>query len=69
MATRPCSWDTRHLVSQHFTLDGNFKANLFFKRDDGSDVALTDGKMYFPSQTEFKGIAKAYVVPEEDKVR
>ncbi|KAJ7738670.1 hypothetical protein DFH07DRAFT_778955 [Mycena maculata] len=57
----------RHLVSLNLTLDGNFKANLFFKRDDGSDIALTDGKMYFPSQTEFEEIAKAYVVSEEDK--
>ncbi|KAJ7718416.1 hypothetical protein DFH07DRAFT_761554 [Mycena maculata] len=57
----------KHLVSLNLTLDGNFKANLFFKRDDGSDIALTDGKMYFPSQTEFEEIAKAYVVSEEDK--
>ncbi|KAJ7127718.1 hypothetical protein C8R44DRAFT_873525 [Mycena epipterygia] len=57
----------RHTISQQLTLDGNFKANLFFKRDDGSDTALTDGKMYFPRQEEFNGIAKAYVVPEEDK--
>ncbi|KAJ6552461.1 hypothetical protein DFH09DRAFT_925108 [Mycena vulgaris] len=58
----------RHLISQHLTLDGNFKANLFFKRDDGSDKALTDGRMYFPKQAEFDEIAKAYVVSEEDKV-
>ncbi|KAJ7659376.1 hypothetical protein B0H17DRAFT_1212978 [Mycena rosella] len=57
----------RHLISQHMTLDGNFKANLFFKRDDGSDTALTDGNMYFPIQKEFERIAKAYVIPEEDK--
>ncbi|KAJ7683790.1 hypothetical protein B0H17DRAFT_1204924 [Mycena rosella] len=57
----------RHLVSRHSTLDGNFKANLFFKRDDGSDTALTDGNMYFPRQAEFDAIAKAYVIPEEDK--
>ncbi|KAJ7202505.1 hypothetical protein GGX14DRAFT_352357 [Mycena pura] len=56
--------ESRHLVSQHLTLDGNFKANLFYKRDDGSDTALTDGKMYFPSQTEFDGIAESYV-PQE----
>ncbi|KAJ6469096.1 hypothetical protein DFH09DRAFT_1111310 [Mycena vulgaris] len=43
----------RHLISQHLTLDGNFKANLFFKHDDGSDKALTDGRMYFPKQAEF----------------
>ncbi|KAJ7874329.1 hypothetical protein B0H14DRAFT_3554472 [Mycena olivaceomarginata] len=57
----------RHLISQHLTLDGNFKANLFFKRDDGSDKALTDGRMYFPKQAEFDEIVKAYVVSEEDK--
>ncbi|KAJ7656615.1 hypothetical protein B0H17DRAFT_1213768 [Mycena rosella] len=54
-------------ISSHSTLDGNFKANLFFKRDDGSDTALTDGNMYFPRQAEFDAIAKAYVIPEEDK--
>ncbi|KAJ7649218.1 hypothetical protein B0H17DRAFT_1215383 [Mycena rosella] len=57
----------RHLISQHMTLDGNSKADLFFKRDDGSDTALTDGNMYFPVQKEFERIAKAYVIPEEDK--
>ncbi|KAJ6628808.1 hypothetical protein B0H10DRAFT_2209255 [Mycena sp. CBHHK59/15] len=51
----------------HFTLDGNFKANLFFKRDNGSDRALTDSNMYFPRQEEFDKIAKEYVVPDEDK--
>ncbi|KAJ7830551.1 hypothetical protein B0H14DRAFT_3714972 [Mycena olivaceomarginata] len=59
----------RHPISQNLMLDGNFKANLFFKRDDGSDTALTDGKMYFPNQTEFEGIAKTYVVPDKDKVK
>ncbi|KAJ7209327.1 hypothetical protein GGX14DRAFT_566513 [Mycena pura] len=57
----------RHLISQNFTLDGNFKANLFFKRDNGSDKALTDGRMYFPSQLEYDAIAEKYVVKEEDK--
>ncbi|KAJ7019172.1 hypothetical protein C8F04DRAFT_1052088 [Mycena alexandri] len=57
----------RHTITQNLTLDGNFKANLFFKRDDGSDTALTDGKMYFPDQKEFKRIVKTYVVPDEDK--
>ncbi|KAJ6543190.1 hypothetical protein B0H10DRAFT_2135610 [Mycena sp. CBHHK59/15] len=57
----------RHTISHNLTLDGNFKANLFFKRDDGSDTALTDGSMYFPTQAEFDGIAKTYVVPDEDK--
>ncbi|KAJ7195168.1 hypothetical protein B0H12DRAFT_1245628 [Mycena haematopus] len=56
----------RHLISQHLTLDGNFKANLFYKRDDGSDKALTDGRMYFPRQTEFEEIARSYVINKED---
>ncbi|KAF7289812.1 CxC2 domain-containing protein [Mycena indigotica] len=56
----------RHLVSQHITLDGNFKVNLFHKRDNGSDHALTDGKMYFPVQAEYNHIAATYVVPNED---
>ncbi|KAJ7857183.1 hypothetical protein B0H13DRAFT_1641118 [Mycena leptocephala] len=58
----------RHLISQSLTLDGNWKANLFFKRDDGSDTALTDGKMHFPKQKEFEEFAKTYVVPDDDKV-
>ncbi|KAJ7507409.1 hypothetical protein B0H11DRAFT_1902570 [Mycena galericulata] len=53
----------RHLESQNRTIDGNFKANLFFKRDDGSDIALTDGNMYFPNQMEFERIAREYEVP------
>ncbi|KAJ7019681.1 hypothetical protein C8F04DRAFT_1275979 [Mycena alexandri] len=57
----------RHTISKDITLDGNFKANLFFKRDDGSDTALTDGKMYFPDQNVFDRIVKTYVVPDEDK--
>ncbi|KAJ7666845.1 hypothetical protein DFH06DRAFT_1086018 [Mycena polygramma] len=57
----------RHMIAIWLTLDGNFKANLFHKRDDGSDKALTDGNMYFPNQAEFEAIAKAYVVSEEDK--
>ncbi|KAJ7033251.1 hypothetical protein C8F04DRAFT_957865 [Mycena alexandri] len=56
-----------HTITQNITLDGNFKANLFFKRDDGSDTSLTDGNMYFPNQTEFEHLAKTYVIPEEDK--
>ncbi|KAF8179980.1 hypothetical protein K438DRAFT_1768634 [Mycena galopus ATCC 62051] len=56
----------RHLISQWVTLDGNYKANLFYKRDDGSDMALTDGRMYFPKQTEFEEIAKLHVVNQED---
>lgn len=58
----------RHIISQHLTLDGNFKANLFFERDDGSDKALMDGSMYFLPQTEFETLAKEFVVREEDKV-
>ncbi|KAJ7028236.1 hypothetical protein C8F04DRAFT_1237667 [Mycena alexandri] len=57
----------RHTISMNDTLDGNFKANLFFKRDDGSDTALTDGTMYFPKQAKFDHIAATYVIPEEDK--
>ncbi|KAJ7169314.1 hypothetical protein C8R43DRAFT_1121193 [Mycena crocata] len=57
----------RHLISRFLTLDGNFKQNLFFKRDDGSDIALTDGTMYFPVQADFKKMAATYVVSEEDK--
>ncbi|KAJ7767329.1 hypothetical protein B0H16DRAFT_1789544 [Mycena metata] len=57
----------RHTVKLNITLDGNFKANLFFKRDDGSDTALTDGNMYFPKQAEFEHFAKTYVIPEQDK--
>jgi hypothetical protein len=52
----------------YLMLDGNFKLNLFFKRDDGSNVALTDGVMYFPHLKEFEAIAKAYVVSDADKV-
>ncbi|KAJ7106449.1 hypothetical protein C8R43DRAFT_906223 [Mycena crocata] len=57
-----------HLISRFLTIDGNFKQNLFFKRDDGSDIALTDGAMYFPVQADFKKMAATYVVSEEDKV-
>ncbi|KAJ7025934.1 hypothetical protein C8F04DRAFT_1126812, partial [Mycena alexandri] len=57
----------RHTISHAITLDGNFKVNLFYKRDDGSDKALTDGNMYFPNQAEFEEIARTYVVPDTDK--
>ncbi|KAJ7782184.1 hypothetical protein B0H14DRAFT_3507241 [Mycena olivaceomarginata] len=57
----------RHLVSQHVTIDGNYKNNMFFKRDDGSDTALTDGNMHFPPQKEYEPIAKEYVIAKEDK--
>ncbi|KAJ7855353.1 hypothetical protein B0H13DRAFT_2357972 [Mycena leptocephala] len=61
------SYLCRHLISQNLTLDGNWKANLFFKRDDGSDTALMDGKLYFPNQKAFEEFAKTYVVPDDDK--
>ncbi|KAJ7658818.1 hypothetical protein DFH06DRAFT_1195994 [Mycena polygramma] len=57
----------RHLIALFVTLDGNFKANLFYKRDDGSDIALTDGNMYFPLQKEFEELADKFVVSEQDK--
>ncbi|KAJ6619206.1 hypothetical protein B0H10DRAFT_2217064 [Mycena sp. CBHHK59/15] len=57
----------RHLISLFITDDGNFKANLFYKRDNGSDKALTDGRMYFPAQNKYDRIAAEYVVHEEDK--
>jgi hypothetical protein len=50
------------------TTDGNFKLNLFFKRDNGTDITFTDGNMYFPRQIEFDGLVKQFVVSEEDKV-
>lgn len=50
------------------TLDGNFKANLFFKRDKGSETALTDGRMYFALESEYQKIAKEHVVHKEDTV-
>ncbi|KAJ7450135.1 hypothetical protein FB451DRAFT_1410483 [Mycena latifolia] len=56
-----------HLISQHFTLDGNFKANLFFKRDNDSDTCLMDGRMHFPKQMEYEELAKLFVVSEADK--
>ncbi|KAJ6603684.1 hypothetical protein B0H10DRAFT_2229737 [Mycena sp. CBHHK59/15] len=56
----------RHLIAAFKTLDGNFKQNLFFKRDDGSDTALTDGRMHFPLQAEYVEIAKKHVVLKED---
>jgi hypothetical protein len=59
----------RHLVSQHITLDGNFKANRFHKRDDGSDQPLTSGRMLFPPPQEYAEFAKKYVIPVEDTVR
>ncbi|KAJ7856109.1 hypothetical protein B0H14DRAFT_3644060 [Mycena olivaceomarginata] len=57
----------RHLVSQHVMIDGNYKNNMFFKCDDGSDTALTEGNMHFPPQKEYEQIAKEYVIANEDK--
>ncbi|KAJ7840695.1 hypothetical protein B0H14DRAFT_3457899 [Mycena olivaceomarginata] len=54
-------------VSSHVTIDGNYKNNMFFKRDDGSDTALTDGNMHFPPSKEYEQIAKEYVIAKEDK--
>ncbi|KAJ7837757.1 hypothetical protein B0H14DRAFT_3459895 [Mycena olivaceomarginata] len=54
-------------VSSHVTIDGNYKNNMFFKHDDGSDTALTDGNMHFPPQKEYEQIAKEYVITKEDK--
>ncbi|KAF8147086.1 hypothetical protein K438DRAFT_1780295 [Mycena galopus ATCC 62051] len=57
----------RHLISEHYTLDGNFKANQFFKRDNGTNKALTNGSMYFPEQAEYDRISKSFVIAKEDK--
>ncbi|KAJ6603012.1 hypothetical protein B0H10DRAFT_2440650 [Mycena sp. CBHHK59/15] len=61
-----CRSYLRHLISTNKTLDGNYKQNLFFKRDNGSDTALTDGKMHFPLQAEYEDIVKTHVVTKED---
>ncbi|KAJ6615202.1 hypothetical protein B0H10DRAFT_2258038 [Mycena sp. CBHHK59/15] len=61
-----CRSYLRHLISTNKTLDGNYKQNLFFKRDDGSNTALTDGKMHFPLQAEYEDIVKTHVVAKED---
>ncbi|KAJ7189967.1 hypothetical protein GGX14DRAFT_580270 [Mycena pura] len=58
----------RHTDSENITSDGNFKANLFIKQDNGSDKALTDGRMYFEQQERFEKFAAAYVVKDIDKV-
>ncbi|KAJ7604351.1 hypothetical protein DFH06DRAFT_1349486 [Mycena polygramma] len=57
----------RHNIVMRITEDGNFKANLFFKRDDGTEVCLTDGRMYFPKQEEFVELAKKIIVTDADK--
>ncbi|KAJ6607264.1 hypothetical protein B0H10DRAFT_2228015 [Mycena sp. CBHHK59/15] len=56
-----------HLISRFCTIDANFKMNLYFKRDNGTDIALTDGDMYFPLQALFDRIKKMHVVPDKDK--
>ncbi|KAJ6503829.1 hypothetical protein C8R45DRAFT_1070360, partial [Mycena sanguinolenta] len=43
-----------HLISTYLTTDGNFKLNLFWKRDDGTDIPLTDEGMRFGSHKEDK---------------
>ncbi|KAJ7018233.1 hypothetical protein C8F04DRAFT_1277911 [Mycena alexandri] len=55
-----------HLIAHNMTLNGNFKANLFFKRDKGSETALTDGRMYFALESEYQKITKEHVVHKED---
>ncbi|KAK7050165.1 hypothetical protein R3P38DRAFT_3173239 [Favolaschia claudopus] len=57
----------RHTISAFKTLDGNFKANQFTKRDNGTDISLTDGRMYFPLQQEFEEMKDKFIVVEEDK--
>ncbi|KAJ7738920.1 hypothetical protein B0H14DRAFT_2638390 [Mycena olivaceomarginata] len=44
----------QHLWSLFQSLDRNYKVCLFFKCDNGSDTALTDGNMYFAKQAEFE---------------
>ncbi|KAJ6449612.1 hypothetical protein C8R47DRAFT_999150 [Mycena vitilis] len=58
-------YTVRHTFALHGTLDGCFKQNLFIKRDDGSDIALTDGRMHFPAQTEYAQITKDHVVAKK----
>ncbi|KAJ7222671.1 hypothetical protein B0H12DRAFT_1078252 [Mycena haematopus] len=62
-----CAACPEHLISNNNTLDGNFKMNMFYKHNNGSDDALTDGRMYFPKQTEYDDIAAKIVVKDEDK--
>ncbi|KAJ7838954.1 hypothetical protein B0H13DRAFT_2102522 [Mycena leptocephala] len=57
----------RHLIPLYMSTDGNFKLNLFFKRDNGTDITFTDGNMYFPRRIEFDRLVKQFVVSEEDK--
>ncbi|KAJ6527589.1 hypothetical protein DFH09DRAFT_1414180 [Mycena vulgaris] len=40
-----CPSYLRHLISRFYTIDGNFKMNLHFKRGNGTDIALTDGNI------------------------
>ncbi|KAF7345166.1 CxC2 domain-containing protein [Mycena sanguinolenta] len=57
----------RHLISTFFTKDGNFKLNLFWKRDDGTDIPLTDAIMYFAGQEEWARVAREIRIAKEDK--
>ncbi|KAJ6479055.1 hypothetical protein C8R45DRAFT_933835 [Mycena sanguinolenta] len=54
-------------VPEYLRKDGNFKANQFFKRDDGSDRSLTNGIMYFPEEREYARVAKQIRIAKEDK--
>jgi hypothetical protein len=50
------------------TVDSNFKANQFYKCDNGSNTALRDRNMHFPAQKEFERISKEYVILNKNKV-
>ncbi|KAF7319998.1 CxC2 domain-containing protein [Mycena kentingensis (nom. inval.)] len=52
----------RHLISQNLTLDGNYKANLFYKRDDGTQISLTDGRMLFPKKAAYTKFTKDFAL-------
>ncbi|KAJ6489140.1 hypothetical protein C8R45DRAFT_1097462 [Mycena sanguinolenta] len=57
----------QHNISLCHGLDGNFKANQFFKRDDGFDRSLTNGIMYFPEEVEYARVKKQIRIAKEDK--
>ena len=57
-----------HLISRYLTKDGNFKLNLFWKRDDGTDIPLTDAIMYFAGLEEYARVTKEIRIAKEDKV-
>lgn len=58
----------RHLVSENKTLDGNFKLNQFYKRDNSTDLALTDGAMYFALKAKYDRIVESFIIAKEDEV-